>query len=97
MTIKRDFAFLAQKETNASELVSSIEKSLITINYIQLLEVNVFDVYSKNLSEGNDKKSLAIEIIFQPIEFTLKENQILDISNLIVESVKKDTNAILRD
>jgi phenylalanyl-tRNA synthetase beta chain len=97
MPIKRDFAFLAQKETNASELVSSIEKSLITINYIQLLEVNVFDVYSKNLSEGNDKKSLAIEIIFQPIEYTLKENQILDISNLIVESVKKDTNAILRD
>ena len=97
MPIKRDFAFLANKETSADEIVASIKKALVSIHYIKLLEVNIFDIYSKNLSEDNNKKSIAIEIIMQPIEFTLKETQISDISNLIVEGVKKETNSVLRD
>ena len=97
MPIKRDFAFLTNKKTNSAEIISSIKKALISVNYIQLLEVNVFDIYSKILSEENDKKSIAIELIIQPIEHTLKEIQISDISSLIVEGVKKDTNSILRD
>ena len=35
------------------------------------------------------KSPLAIEVIIQPIEKTLQENQILDISSLIVEGVRK--------
>jgi len=97
MPIKRDFAFLASKKTPSSEIVTSIRKSIVSLNYIDLLEVNVFDIYSKNLSEEDDKKSIAIEVIIQPIEKTLNENQISDISSLIVEVVRKDTNALLRE
>ena len=97
MPIKRDFAFLVNKEIFSSEIVASIRKSLIPINYIDLLEVNVFDIYEKNLSEEEDKKSIAIEVIIQPVEKTLKETQITDISELIVNEVRKDTNALLRD
>ena len=97
MPIKRDFAFLANRETSSSKIVSAIRKSLNGVNYIDLLEVNVFDIYEKTLSEDDDKKSIAIEVILQPIEKTLQENQISDISSLIVERVRKDTNAILRE
>ena len=97
MPIKRDFAFLVNKEISSSEIVDSIKKSLNSVNYIELMEVNVFDIYKKNISEKDDKKSIAIEVIIQPIEKTLQENQILDISSLIVEGARKNTNAILRE
>jgi len=96
MPIKRDFAFLVNKETNSSEIITSIKKSISSVAFVTLLEVNLFDVYSENLST-NDKKSLAVEVIIQPIEKTLKDNEILEITDLIVEGVKKDTNSILRD
>jgi phenylalanyl-tRNA synthetase beta chain len=96
MPIKRDFAFIVDKEKPSEEIINAIKKSLSTNNYIRMLEVNLFDIYSKNLSTSN-KKSLGIEVIIQPLEKTLKENEISDISELLIKSVKKDTNAILRD
>jgi phenylalanyl-tRNA synthetase beta chain len=96
MPIKRDYAFLVNIETPSSEILASIKKSLSSINYVDILEINLFDIYSENLSRS-DKKSIAIEVIMQPKEKTLKENEILDISDLIIKGAKKDTNAILRD
>jgi len=96
MPIKRDFAFLVDIEKSSEEIINSIKKSLSTINYIHMLEVNLFDIYSEKLVTSN-KKSLGIEVIMQPLDKTLKENEIFDISELIIKSVKKDTNAILRD
>ena len=96
MPIKRDFAFLVDIGKSSEEIINSIKKSLGTINYICMIEINLFDIYSENLSTSN-KKSLGIEVIMQPLEKTLKENEIFDISELIIKGVKKDTNAILRD
>ena len=96
MPIKRDYAFLVNIETPSSEIITSVKKLLSSVNYVDILEVNLFDIYSENLSTS-DKKSIAIEVIMQPKEKTLKENEILDISDLIIKGVKKDTNAILRD
>ena len=96
MPIKRDFAFIVDKEKPSEEIINSIKKSLSANNNIRMLEVNLFDMYSKNLLTSN-KKSLGIEVIIQPLEKTLKENEISDISELLIKSVKKDTNAILRD
>jgi len=96
MPIKRDFAFLVDKEKSSVEITNSIKKTLSGIPYIGMLEVNLFDIYSENLITSK-QKSLAIEVIMQPLEKTLKENEISDISELIIKGVKKDTNAILRD
>ena len=79
-----------------SYITNSIKKTLSGIPYIGMLEVNLFDIYSENLITSK-QKSLAIEVIMQPLDKTLKENEIFDISELIIKSVKKDTNAILRD
>ena len=96
MPIKRDFAFLTTKSTSSEEIINAVKKSLSSVNYINLLDINLFDIYSENLS-SNNQKSLALEVVIQPNEKTLKDNEILEITNLIVEGVKKDTNAVLRD
>ncbi len=96
MPIKRDFAFLTEINTSAGEIIKSITKSLNSVAQIKLIDINLFDIYSQNLS-SDKHKSLAIEVIMQPIEKTLKDKEILDISNIIVEGVEKDTNAVLRD
>jgi len=96
MPIKRDFAFITDMDIPADDLVKSVKKSLSNLNNIKILNVNLFDVYEKELSVSK-QKSLALEVMLQPIEKTLTDIQIKEISNTIVESVKKDTNAILRD
>jgi len=96
MPIKRDFAFLIDIEKPAEDIISSIKRTLRIIDHVHMLDINLFDIYSENLLNSN-KKSLAIEVIMQPLEKTLKENEIFEISELIIKGVKKDTNAILRD
>lgn len=96
MPIKRDFAFLTEIGTASEDIIKSIKKSFSSINQVKLLDINLFDVYMDNPSL-NKHKSLGIEIIIQPLEKTLKDNEILDISNLIINNVKKDTKATLRD
>ena len=96
MPIKRDFAFFVNFNTNASEIINSIKISFSYVNHVDLLEVNLFDIYVENLSKTN-KKSLAVEVVFQPNEKTLKESEISNISALIITNVQKNTNAILRE
>ena len=96
MPIKRDFAFLTEINTPSNKIIKAIKKSVNAIRTIQLLEVNLFDVYNNNLS-SNKLKSLAIEVEFQPLDKTLTDKEILEISDLIVSGVRNDTNAKLRD
>ena len=56
--------------------------------------MSIFDVYEENSKKG--KKSLALEVLIQPINETLKDKQILEISDLIVNKLNKDFGAILR-
>lgn len=96
MPIKRDFAFLTQTDTTSDKIIRAIKKSIIAIKNIKLLEVNLFDIYTDNLSSDN-VKSLALEVVLQPLEKTLTDKEIIEISDLIVSGVKNDTNAKLRD
>ena len=96
MPLKRDFAFITNKDTSSEDIIKSIKTSLNNLSNIKLLNVNLFDVYEKDLSTSK-QKSLAFEVVFQPIEKTLKDSEIIEISNLIIERVKKDTGALLRD
>ena len=96
MPIKRDFAFLTEINTPSDKIIKAIRKSVNVIKTIQLLEVNLFDIYTDNLS--SDKiKSLAIEVVLQPLNKTLTDKEIIEISDLIVSGVRNDTNAKLRD
>ena len=96
MPVKRDFAFLTELHTPSDKIIKAIKKSAKAIKDIELLEVNLFDIYTDNLS--SDKvKSLAIEVVLQPLEKTLTDKEIIEISELIISGVRNDTNAKLRD
>ena len=89
--VQRDFAFLVDKAVEASEVVRAAEgaeKSLIS-------RISVFDVFEgQGVPPG--KKSLAIEITLTPLDRTLTEAEIEQVSERIVSQVRKATGGELR-
>lgn len=89
--VKRDFAFLLDKDSAAQDVIRAAlgaDKKFIT-------DVNIFDIYDgKGIDEN--KKSLAIEVTLQPREKTFTEDDIEAISNKIVAQVKKATGGEIR-
>ncbi|KEC58619.1 phenylalanyl-tRNA synthetase beta chain [Bartonella quintana JK 19] len=89
--VRRDFAFVVDKVITSSLIVraaSGADKKLIH-------SVRVFDVF-EDLSLGEDKKSVAIEVAIQPIERTLTDGDIEALASKVVENVTKATGAYLR-
>lgn len=90
--VERDLAFLIEKDDTINELVKTVQscdKKLIK-------QVNIFDIYvGKNISE--DKKSVALRIVIQPIEKTFTSEEIDNISKKIIDAVCDKHKATLRD
>ncbi|VEJ44676.1 phenylalanine--tRNA ligase subunit beta [Bartonella vinsonii] len=89
--VRRDFAFVVDKTVASSLIVraaSGADKKLIH-------SVQVFDLFEDS-SLGEDKKSIAIEIALQPIERTLTDEDIEELTLKVVENVTKATGASLR-
>ncbi|HVX82184.1 MAG TPA: phenylalanine--tRNA ligase subunit beta [Devosiaceae bacterium] len=91
MPLRRDFAFVLDRNVPAATVMRAArnaEKNLIT-------SVSVFDVFEgAHLGEG--KKSLAIEVMLQPRDKTLTDEEIDRISQAIVAAVEKATGGVLR-
>ncbi|MBO7332444.1 MAG: hypothetical protein J6U64_02120 [Alphaproteobacteria bacterium] len=91
MPLSRDFAFVMDEKVEASKLLSAIcnlDKELIA-------DVRLFDVYQGDkLPEG--KKSLAIEVVIQPKEKTLTDDEIDSLSTRIIGVAGKVAGAVLR-
>ena len=89
--IRRDFAFLVDAAVSADAVTRAArgaERSLIA-------SVVLFDVYEGDrLAAG--KKSLAIEVTFQPRERTLTDAEIEAACQKVVAAVTKTTGATLR-
>ncbi len=89
--VQRDFAFLVDKAVEASAVLraaEAAEKGLIS-------RVSVFDVFEgQGVPAG--KKSLGIEITLTPLDRTLTETEIEQVSAKVVAQVKKATGADLR-
>ena len=89
--LRRDFAFLVDTGVAADAVLRAAkgaERTLIT-------GVSLFDVYEGDkLPEG--KKSLAVEVTFQPRERTLTDAEIEAASQKVVAAVAKATGAALR-
>ncbi|NVK35759.1 MAG: phenylalanine--tRNA ligase subunit beta [Rhodobacteraceae bacterium] len=91
MPVRRDFAFVVDKDTAAETLLKAArgaEKTLIT-------DVTLFDVYEgKGIAE--DQKSLAIDVTLQPAQKTLTDEEIDAVAKKIVAAVEKATGGTLR-
>jgi phenylalanyl-tRNA synthetase beta chain len=89
--VRRDFAFLIDREVAAGEVVraaSGADRALIS-------ETRVFDVFTgQGVPAG--KKSLAIEVTLQPREKTLTDAEIEEVAAKVVAAVKKATGGELR-
>ena len=89
--VARDLAVVVDHKINASNLLDSV--NLAGGEYLK--ESNIFDVYQGEGIENN-KKSIAVSLIFQNASRTLKEDEInISVEN-VVQRLKDDFNAILR-
>jgi phenylalanyl-tRNA synthetase beta chain len=91
LPVRRDFAFLVDSKVAAADVLkatASVDKKLIA-------DINVFDVFEgKALGEG--KKSIALEVILQPREKTLTDQEIDAVAAKIIAQVEKATGGIIR-
>lgn len=89
--VERDFAFVVSSDTPADKLLGAArgaDKTLIT-------DAHLFDVFEGgNLANG--MKSVAINVILQPIDKTLTDAEIEEVAAKVVERVKSTTGGTLR-
>jgi len=89
--VERDFAFLFPKNIQAIDLINNIKK----INKKIIKKVVIFDVFEgKKLVEN--KKSIALKVILQPLEKTFTDSEIEKISADIIDLVSKSFEGELR-
>lgn len=89
--VRRDFAFIVSKDTNADSLIraaAGAEKKLIA-------DVTLFDSFEGG-NLGADEKSLAIEVTLQPTEKTLTDEELEAVSGKVIAMVAKATGGRLR-
>ena len=88
---ERDFAFIVDKVCKVGELENIIKK----IDDKIIKKVITFDIFEgQNIPDG--KKSVAINVVIQSQDKTLTENDLDEISQKIINTVKEKTGAIIR-
>ncbi|MBU2870906.1 phenylalanine--tRNA ligase subunit beta [Colwellia sp. E2M01] len=89
---RRDLALVVKDDIDANKVLQLIEK----VGGNLLIDLNLFDVYQgQGIEDGY--KSLAIALVLQDIEKTLEEKDITDVIDRVVETLKTEFNASLRD
>ncbi len=89
--VKRDFAFVVDRTVEAGAIL----KAAASADRKLIVAVNVFDVF-EGASLGADKKSVAIEVVIQPVEKTLTDEDFDALTAKIVGNVTKTTGGTLR-
>ena len=90
--VDKDMAFVMDKKVLATDVLAAAR----TADREFITDVRIFDVYEgDNLPE--DKKSLALSVIFQPKENTFTDKDIETLMNKVIENVRKKTGGIIRD
>ncbi|MGV8856077.1 MAG: phenylalanine--tRNA ligase subunit beta [Devosia sp.] len=91
MPLSRDFAFVVDKSVTAAVILRAArgaDKGLIK-------DVTIFDVFEGS-HVGEGKKSVAIEVILQPTDKTLTDEDIDKVSASIIAAVTKTSGGVLR-
>ena len=88
--VQRDFAFLVDDKIEADAIIRAARSGDKMIETVE-----VFDIYKgKGVEPG--KKSVAINVIIQPVDKTLDDKEIEGISKKIIEAVTSKCGAALR-
>ncbi|QKX02269.1 phenylalanine--tRNA ligase subunit beta [Wolbachia endosymbiont of Dirofilaria (Dirofilaria) immitis] len=89
-SVKRDFAFIVNRDIAAGNIINIIKKSSELI-----IEVSIFDIYYGDNIEPN-KLSIALSVTFCSPTHTLTEEEIQKESDAIINLVYKNTGGVLR-
>ncbi len=89
--VRRDFAFLVDTIVSADAVTRAARGAERTL----IAGVSLFDVYEGDKLPGG-KKSLAIEVVFQPRERTLTDAELDAAGQKVIAAVAKATGAVLR-
>ena len=88
----RDIAVVVGKEVKANQLINSIK----SLNQNYLIDVKLFDVYEgKNIDK--DKRSIALNLIYQSSDITLTDDQLKQQVSEVVEHLVSKFSAKLRE
>ena len=90
-SVHRDIAMLVNTTIKAEELIKTIKSAGKRL----VRDVEVFDVYQGEHVQS-DEKSIALSITYQSQDHTLTENEISEVHSLILEKLKSDCGAMLR-
>lgn len=89
--VKRDFAFVVAQDVPAEKLVRAVQGA----DKVLIQKVEIFDIYrGPGVAEG--KQSLAVSVTLQPVEKTLSEQDLEQISTRIIAEVGQKTGGVLR-
>ena len=89
--VRRDFAFVVDSAVAADAVLRAARGAERTL----VAGVTLFDLYQGEKLEGG-KKSLAIDVVFQPRERTLTDAEIEAAGQKVVAAVAKATGGVLR-
>ncbi len=90
-SIERDFCFTFNTKVEALKLIKCINALCIDI----LEDINIFDIYE--LTENNQiKYSITFSITLQPQNHSLREEEIMQISDRIISAIESNLNGKLR-
>ncbi len=88
--IKKDLAFIVNKDVKSEEIEKIIKKTGSRL----LTEIDVFDVYT-GPNVKDDEKSIAYSLTFSDVTKTLSDEEVMEVVNKIIVEVEK-TGAKLR-
>jgi len=91
MPLRRDFAFVVDRDLPAADLVRAAQSA----DKVLIAGARVFDVY-EGKGVPDQKRSIALEVLVQPQEKTLTEAEIEALSSRVVAAVLKATGGVLR-
>lgn len=91
-SVEKDLAFIVDRDVESFEIIKQIKK----VGGKLLNDVKVFDIYYGD-NIGENKKSIAYNLVFEDYTRTLTEEEVMKVFNNIIYDIEKKFNAILRD
>lgn len=91
-TIRRDLALVVDKQVQFAE----VEQIAKQVNKKLLKHIGLFDVYENKEQLGDDKRSIAISLVFENITKTLNDTEVDNIMKQIIEQLEQKIKAVIR-
>lgn len=91
-TVRRDLALVVDKSVKFADIEQIARQS----NKKLLKHIGLFDVYENKEQLGENKKSIAISLLFENISKTLNDIEIDHIMNQIIGQLEEKLNALIR-